>query len=355
MSKERTERDYVPEDDKIPVTILSGSLGAGKTTTLNHVLAELEDDDVDVAVVVNDMGELNVDAELVEGPVSEDEGDLVELSNGCICCQLQNELAEQTGRLAREYDFDYLVVESSGVSEPAPVAQNFVSDDRTASYPADLYSLDTTVTVVDAGVFLGIVERRDDDAEVLEAAVPETTKPIEDMLMDQIEFSDVLVLNKCDTVTDDEADKLEAVLRELKPDAKVLRSEYGRVEPDELLGTERFDIDGTSNAAGWIQKLKEGGEDEDDHDEEAGNGRELDHDHKHDHSQDGDHGHDHGHEHDHEHDHLHPDEKYGVESFVYRRSRPFHPERFTDFLEDVPEGVIRMKASSGSRRRTSSP
>lgn len=307
MSKTRQD-----SEGKIPVTVLSGSLGAGKTTLVNHVLTEMQDRDETVAVVVNDMGELNVDAELIEGEgaVSEGDGDLVELSDGCICCQLQNELRHRTAELARSHDFDYLLVESSGVSEPMPVAQGFASEAT-----RQVYDLDTTATVVDAEVFEGILGDADVDAEELGSDAPGATKPIEDILMDQIEFSDVLVLNKCDLLTEDEKDRVEAALGELKPDAEIHRTEFGRVSPDDILGTGRFDFDETGNSAGWIQRLK-GGEDET-------------------------RGHEDGHDHDHE--HRHPDEKYGISSFVYRRSRPFHPSRLKEFLDDLPDSVVRAK------------
>ena len=310
-------------DDTVPVTVVSGSLGAGKTTLVNHVLTEVQETDETVAVVVNDMGELNVDAELVEGPVSDEEGDLVELSGGCICCQLQNELRQRTAELAREYDFDYLLIESSGVSEPMPVAQNFVSEgDRyTGSY-----ELDTTATVVDAEVFSGIVGDNGIDGTAEAEAIPDeppgTTKPIEDILMDQIEFSDVLVLNKCDLLSEEETDRVEAVLGELKPDAKIYRTEFGRLNPGDVLGTGRFDIEKTSDSAGWIQKLKS---------EDGDSLRESDsHDQEHDDDS-------------HDHEHRHPDEKYGVSSFVYRRGLPFHPRRLTEFLDDLPKSVVRAK------------
>ena len=299
-------------DEPVPVTVVSGSLGAGKTTMVNHVLEQVQETDETVAVVVNDMGELNVDAELIEGPVSGEDGDLVELSGGCICCQLQDELRQRTAELARNHDFDYLLVESSGVSEPTPVAQNFVSG--SGLYPGP-YELDTTATVVDADVFDDIIGDAGTEAEELGADAPGATKPIEDILMDQIEFSDVLVLNKCDLLTEDELDRVEAVLRELKPDAAVHRTEFGRVEPKYVLGTGRFDIEETGNSAGWIERLKTDSAE---------------------HHENGD-----GHGHDHE--HRHPDEKYGVSSFVYRRARPFHPRRLKGYLEELPDTVVRAK------------
>ncbi|MCX2818727.1 GTP-binding protein [Haladaptatus sp. F3-133] len=305
-------------DEPVPVTVVSGSLGAGKTTLVNHVLKEVQDSGETITVLVNDMGKLNVDAELVEGPVSGEDGDLVELSGGCICCQLQGELRRRTAELAREHDFDYLLVESSGVSEPTPVAQNFVSG--SGLYPGP-YELDTMATVVDTDIFDGVIGDTGMDAAELGADATGATKPIEDILMDQIEFSDVLILNKCDLLSEEEVDRVEAVLRELKPDAAVHRTEFGIVEPGKILGTGRFDIEETGNSAGWIERLK------------SEDSVKIHHE--------GDDGHEDGHEHGHE--HRHPDEKYGVSSFVYRRDRPFHPRRLTDFLEDMPDSVVRAK------------
>ncbi len=312
-------------ESQMPVTVVSGSLGAGKTTLVNHILEEVHDTDETVAVVVNDMGELNVDAELLETPVSASDGELVELSDGCICCQLQNELVQQTARLAREYDFDHLLVESSGVSEPEPVARGFLSPGA-----RELYELDTTVTVVDADVFAGIVEGNDVEADAFQLDTAETTKPIEDILMDQVEFSDVLVLNKTDLVSDERLEAVEEVLTELKPDAEIIRTEFGRVEPDDVLGTGLFNPDTAGNSAGWIQRIKE-----EDTEEQA-------HGDSHEHAS-GEHEDNHSHEHDHDHEHRHPDERYGISSFVYRRNRPFHPARLTEFLDDLPESVVRAK------------
>ncbi|SEO61268.1 GTPase, G3E family [Halogranum amylolyticum] len=296
--------------DAIPVTVLSGSLGAGKTTLLNRLLRTA---DRDVAVLVNDMGEVNVDAALVSGSSELDVDDgVAELSNGCICCELQDDLDTAVVRLARNRDFDHLVVESSGISEPEPVARLFTTGSRAAA----LYEVDSLVTVVDARLFFDTfggddtVERRGTDGD--------DTRPLSDLLVEQVEFSNLVVLNKRDLLSTTELDTVEELVRTLRPDAVILRSEFGRVDPDELLSRGLYDPATAAEAAGWRQALEEDGT--------LANGDE------------------HGHGHD-GHDHTHPDEMYGVTSFVYRRRRPFHPGRLDAFLSSLPDSVVRSKGT----------
>ncbi|MDL5362996.1 GTP-binding protein [Halalkalicoccus sp. NIPERK01] len=279
--------------DAIPVTILSGALGAGKTTLLNHLLESVDER---IAVLVNDMGELNVDAELIaEGGSAEG---VAELSNGCICCELRDDLETAVMRLARSREFDGLVVESSGISEPAPVARLFT----TRSKAAAVYDVDTLVTVVDAAGFHDLFSggTSTDRAEVSEGG----TRPLSDLLIEQVECCDVLVVNKCDLLSPTEIDEVEAVLERLAPGARIVRTEFGAVEPGEILHTGLFDA-------------------------EAGARNALD-------STDGDRA---------GHDHRHPDEEYGVTSFTYRRRRPFDPDRFASLLSDLPAELIRAKGS----------
>lgn len=315
-------------DAAIPVTILSGPLGAGKTTLCNHLLRE--GGDRRVAVLVNDMGEVNVDADLLDGAdLASAEGGVAELSNGCICCELQDDFETEVSRLARTREFDVLVVEASGISEPAPIAQHF----RTGSRAAARYDVDTVVAVVDA--------RRFHDAFQGEGEVEKTetedgeVRPLSDLLVEQAEFADVIVLNKCDLLDDDALAEVEELLASLNPDAEIRRSVHGDVDPDGVLETGRFDPAAAGEKAGWQRALDHHEDGESGHGDHDGDGHEHSHgeEHSHDHGED-----DHG-----DHSHRHPDEMYGVTSFVYRRVHPLHPGRFQAFLAEFPEGVVRAK------------
>ena len=293
----------------IPVTIISGSLGAGKTTLLNHILADA--DDRDIAVLVNDMGTVNVDAELVASDSELDvAGGVTELSNGCICCELQDDLETAVVRLAQNREFDALVVESSGISEPGPVARLFTTESRAAA----LYRVDSLVTVLDARQFLdafggGDPERRGEAGD----------RPLSDLLVEQAELANIVVLNKADLCTATELDEAEELIAALQPDAETIRTEFSAVPHDRLFDRGLFDPDRVGDLPGWKRAL-----------EGAGHG--------------------HGHE-----DHHHPDEVYGVTSFTYRTRRPFHPERIAEVLRTLPPGVVRSKGTlriAGSEFRT---
>ena len=300
--------------ERIPVTVLSGSLGAGKTTLLNHLLASAGDRDI--AVLVNDMGDVNVDAELVaEGSETDVAGGVEELSNGCICCELQDDLESAVVRLAREYAFDHLVVESSGISEPAPVARLFTAESRAAAR----YRVNGLVTVVDARL---LVDTFGGDGKPARVAAAEDDRPLSDLLVEQIEVSNAVVLNKADLCTDAELDEAEALVSALQPSAETVRTSFSEVDPAWLLDVARFDETEVSDLPGWKRALEDG--------EETG------HDHGEDHA--------HGDTDDH-HGHRHPNEVYGVSSFTYRRRRPFHPERVAEVLSDLPEGVVRSKGT----------
>jgi len=289
----------------IPVTVLSGTLGAGKTTVLNHLLAA--SDERDIAVLVNDMGEVNVDAELVaeSSDISEEEEELIELSNGCICCELRGDLLDAIGRLTSEREFDAVVVESTGVAEPLPVAQTLTmgfdqSDldptefhEETGIEPMEYCHLDTTVTVVDAHQFDSAMESDeilDDDG---------TDKHLGDLLVEQVEFCDVLLLNKCDLVNEETLTEVEQTLEKLQPRAKIIRTEHGVVSPEKIIETGRFDFEEASESAGWIQELQE--------------------------------------------PHESAEEEHGVSSLVFHSRRPFHPERFAELLDEFPDNIVRSK------------
>jgi G3E family GTPase len=292
---------------EVPMTVISGPLGAGKTTLVNRLLAD--PGDRRIAVVVNDMGEINVDAELL----AEETGDgIVDLSNGCICCRLQDDLLTEIERLAGARSFDYLVVEASGISEPVPIARTLTVGTDGGSLP-DRFRLDTTVSVVDA---YGFWKAFDPDASLPDAA-PDPERPLTEVLVDQIEFCDVLLLNKCDMVPDDELDAVAAAVRELQPRAVVYRTTYSDVSPSAVLDTGLFDFETARREQGWKRTLTES--------DEAGQADGAPAEDAHDHGG------------------RSAAEAHGVESFVYRSDRPFHPERFDAWLDDWEGDVVRMK------------
>lgn len=285
---------------KLPVTVLSGFLGAGKTTILNHILNNREG--LKVAVIVNDMSEVNIDAQLVaEGgaELSRKEEKLIEMSNGCICCTLRDDLLEEVRRLASEGRFEYLLIESTGVSEPMPVAETFHFRDEAGFCLADISNLDTMVTVVDAANFerdFGTPEKLKDRGQEVG---DEDERTIVDLLVDQVEFADVILLNKIDKVDAETKAGIISGIRALNPKAELIECGFGKIEPKDILNTGRFDIQSAEQEPDWLKLIQN--------------------------------------------EPVPETEEYGISQFVYRARRPFHPERLWKWMKQDWPGVIRSK------------
>ncbi|MFJ7969985.1 GTP-binding protein [Psychrobacillus sp. NPDC096389] len=284
---------------QIPVTVLSGYLGAGKTTVLNHLLANKEGKKI--AVIVNDMSEINIDSQLIQdGGFSRTEEKLVELTNGCICCTLREDLLIEVEKLAKQGDIDYIVIESTGISEPIPVAQTFTYIDEEVGIDLSQFcKLDAMITVVDAFRFWTdyesgetLLERKQTDDEY-------DQRDVSDLLIDQIEFADILLVSKIDLVSAEYAAAFQSFLRKMNPDAEIHLIENGVIDTSILLDRHLFDFEKASSGAGWIKELNE--------------------------------------------EHVPETEEYGISSFVYKRKRPFHPKRWEQWLSDFPQEIVRSK------------
>jgi G3E family GTPase len=287
---------------KLPVTVLSGFLGAGKTTVLSHILNNREGKRV--AVIVNDMSEINIDSAVVQNEVSlnRSEEKLVEMSNGCICCTLREDLLEEVNNLAKEGRFDYLVIESTGISEPLPVAETFTFADEEGVSLSDIADLDTMVTVVDAVNFLKDYEEAKYLQDTGESLGDEDERSVADLLVDQVEFADVILISKTDLASGDDISRLEAILQTLNTHAKIIPITQGQIDVDKVLNTGLFDFERAQQAPGWLKEMR--GE------------------------------------------HVPETEEYGISSFSYLARTPFHPEKFFNFLHGT-EGYGKLLRSKG--------
>ena len=311
---------------KIPITLLCGYLGAGKTTLLNRVLTNQKG--YKVAVIVNDIGEVNVDERLISKEAKiEDSSSLVPLTNGCICCTLKTDMVNQIESLMKSGKFDYILIEASGVCEPMPIAQ--------AIETIEIGKLDNVVGVVDAS---RLVEEFDEGKALLKEGIDE--EDIESLLIQQIEFCSTLIVNKRDLVTDEQMKMVRAVINKIQPTVKVFETTRCEVPIDEIIGTDRFDFETVYASAGWVKALEEAEEHEDDDDDDHDEHEHHDHDHE-------EHEHEHHHDHEHHHhEHKHEGEsedEYGIGSFVYYRRRPFNRERLDKFANNWPRNIIRSK------------
>ena len=290
--------------EKLPVTVLSGFLGAGKTTVLTHILNNRQNKKV--AVIVNDMSEINIDSSMVKSDVSlsHKEEKLVEMSNGCICCTLREDLLLEVTKLAKEGRFDNLVIESTGISEPLPVAETFTFADEDGVSLSDVAKLDTMVTVIDAVNFLKDYDEAKylkDAGESLESLGEEDERSVADLLVDQVEFADVLLISKTDLVKKQELDKLIAIIKTLNTDARIIPISHGKIDIDKILDTNLFDFERAEQAPGWLKEMR--GE------------------------------------------HIPETEEYGISSFSYKARKPFYPNKFFDFLhnKNLAGKLIRSK------------
>ena len=343
-------------NNTVKIALITGYLGAGKTTLLNHILSN--DEGIRAAVIVNDIGEVNVDADLIEkgGVVTQENSNLVPLTNGCICCTLRDDLAAQLGELAATGKYDYIIIEASGICEPIPIAQTIADICEESTEDGMPMVLDNIIAVVDCA-------RMHDEFEDGRSLLKDTyeEEDIENLLIQQLEFCNTVLMNKVDTVDEYQLGELKAIIRSLQTNAVIIEANYAKVAISDVLNTGRFDLEKSMESAGWIEAIQQENDDDDEHEHHHHDDDDDDDEHEHHHHDDDEHEHHHddddekeekhhkgGHHHHHHHHHHNADasyqvEEYGIGSFVYFRRRPFDRNKIIALAEKWPRAIIRCK------------
>ena len=339
-------------NNTVKIALITGYLGAGKTTLLNHILAN--DEGIRAAVIVNDIGEVNVDADLIEkgGIVTQENSNLVPLTNGCICCTLRDDLANQLRELAETKKYDYIIIEASGICEPIPIAQTIADICEESTYTGLPMELDNIIAVVDCA---RMHDEFEDGRSLTKDSIEE--EDIENLLIQQLEFCNTVLLNKVDMVTPKQLGLLKEIVRSLQTSAEIIEANYAKVKIADVLNTGRFDLEKSMESAGWIEAIQNPDDDDEDehehHHDDDDDDDEHEHHHHHDDDDDDDddehheggkhHGHHHHHHHHHNADSSYQVEEYGIGSFVYFRRRPFDRQKLISLAEKWPRAIIRCK------------